>query len=214
MGAPIEGAQAMRDTIVGVALAIVFLALIFAAPRFLPTGVEGITRADIARIGAGFAGTEFIGPWSLACSAASAVKTPSQTGPATPSASQKSVGRCRMARGYRDRNGQLVLAVAFRFAGPAKVLTMIVRYPPSGRKGQYVTVGLSHQTSLRLPIYDCAKQSCVAVGALIPAAESLLLGSPDAQVVLPPQADGKQYTIGIRLDGLAAALAVMHRADP
>jgi hypothetical protein len=51
------------------------------------------------------------------------------------------------------------------------------------------------------------------VGALIPAAQSLLLSAPAAQVVLPPRADGKQYSIGIRLDGLAPALAGMRRAE-
>jgi hypothetical protein len=48
---------------------------------------------------------------------------------------------------------------------------------------------------------------------LIPAAETLLRAASQAQVYLPPAADGKQYTIGIRLDGLAPALDGMHRAE-
>jgi invasion protein IalB len=201
----------MRGIVVGAVLAIVFLVLMFAAPRLLPRGIEGITRAEVAQLGNGFSGTEYIGSWTLVCSA-----NPAKAGAAkkaTASASQAAVGRCRMDRGYRNRNGQLVLAVAFRYAGPAKELTMIVRFPPVGRQGQYLVLGLGSKTRIRLPVFGCEKSACVAVGALIPAAESLLLAAPQAQVVLPPTADGKQYTIGIRLDGLAPALDGMRRAE-
>ena len=47
-----------------------------------------------------------------------------------------------MARAYRDNSGRLILTVAFRFAGTPKVLTLIVRFPPVGRKGQYLLFGL------------------------------------------------------------------------
>jgi invasion protein IalB len=197
----------MRSLIAGLVLAIIFLALIFAAPRFLPGGIEGATRTEIAQIGTGFSGTKYIGSWTLACSPAH------PAGAANATASNASVGRCRMARAYRDKNGQLVLAIAFRYAGPGEQLTMIVRYPPVGSKGQYLTLVLATKMSLRLPVFGCTKTACIAVGALIPAAESLLVAAPDAQVVLPPGADGKQYTIGIRLDGLAPALDGMHRAE-
>jgi invasion protein IalB len=195
----------MRDTVVGVLLAIIFLALLFAASRFLPHGIEGVTRAEIAQIDKGFSGTKYIGSWTLAC-------LPARSGKATPS-SAASVGRCRMARAYRDGYGQLVLAVAFRYAEPGNQLTMIVRFPLVGGKGQYLTLALGSKMNLRLPVFGCTKNACVAVGALIPAAESLLIAASKAQVVLPPAADGKQYTIVIRLDGLAPALAGMQRAE-
>ncbi|HEY2445397.1 MAG TPA: hypothetical protein VGI20_06635, partial [Rhizomicrobium sp.] len=156
----------MRDSIAGVVLAAIFLALLFAAPRFLPHGVEAMTRSEIAEIVPGFAGTRLIGSWDLAC--ASAPK------PSAPQGSRTDVGRCRMARGYRSKNGQLVLAIAFRYAGPQKALTMIVRFPPVGGQGQYLLVRLGRQGGLRLPVYGCNAGSCVAVGALIPAAQSLL----------------------------------------
>jgi len=194
----------MRDTIAGALLAIVFLALLFAAPRLLPHGIEATTRAEIAQISKGFTGNRFIGSWVLVCSK-----------PSSPAAQKPKevVGPCRMARAYHDHNGQLILTVAFRYAGTPKVLTMIVRFPPIGRKGQYLLFGLGKQSTLKLPVFACAKDSCVAVGALVPAAKSLLVSSSQAQVVLPPSADGKQYTIRISLDGLPAALAGMQRAE-
>jgi invasion protein IalB len=194
----------MRDTIAGAVLAIVFLALLFAAPRLLPHGIEATTRAEIAQISKGFTGTRYIGPWVLVCS-----KLPSSTN----QKSQEAVGPCRMARAYHDNNSRLILTVAFRYAGTPKVLTMIVRFPPIGRKGQYLLFGLGKQSTLKLPVFACPKDSCVAVGALVPAAKSLLVSASQAQVVLPPSADGKQYTIRISLDGLPAALAGMQRAE-
>lgn len=199
----------MRDMIVGSVLAIIFLALLFAAPRYLPSGIDGVTRAEIAQIGAGFSGTRYLGRWTLACSAASH----SHMAVASGAASQSATGRCRMERGYRDRGGQLLIVIAFRYAGPAKQLAMIVRFPAIGRKGEYLTVALGPKMSIRLPVYGCARNGCVAVGALIPAAQSLLEAEPQAQIVLPPAADGKQYTIAVGLDGLGPALDGMHRAE-
>ena len=198
----------MRETVAGAVLAIVFLALLFAAPRLLPHGIEGMTRAEISQIQPGFAGTRTLGSWTRQCSTA-----PASRPFGAPQAHDAIVGRCRMARGYRDGNGQLILAIAFRYAGPAKTLTMIVRYPAVGAKGQYLIVGLGSKSSLRLPVFGCSKDSCVAVGALIPAARTLLVAAPQAKVVLPPMSDGKQVTIAIRLDGLEQALDGMHRAE-
>jgi invasion protein IalB len=194
----------MRDTVAGAVLAIVFLALLFAAPRLLPHGIEGTTKAEIAEISKGFQGTRVIGSWVLVCSKmpAAAKQNP-----------QGAIGPCRMARAYHDNNGRLILTIAFRYAGAPKVLTMIVRFPPIGRKGQYLLFGLGPKSILKLPVFGCAKDSCVAVGALVPAATSLLRSSSQAQVVLPPGPEGKQYTIRISLDGLAAALAGMQRAE-
>jgi invasion protein IalB len=194
--------------IVGAVLAVLFLGLLFAAPRFLPRGIEAANRTETAQIPPGFTGMRLIGSWNLACAPVRTAAGAKQPDP------EMAAGRCRMARGYRAQNGQLVLAVAFRYAGPRKALTMIVRFPPVGRQGQYLLVKLGRQGGLRLPVFGCANGSCVAVGALIPAAQSLLLSAPAAQVVLPPRADGKQYSIGIRLDGLAPALAGMRRAGP
>lgn len=198
----------MKESVVGAALAIVFLTLLFAAPRILPHGIEGATRAEVSQIAPGFAGTKILGSWTLQCSAASVAR-------ATAPASQPpvAVGRCRMGRGYRDGSGRLVLAIAFRYAGPARTLTMIVRFPPIGGKGQYLVLVLGPKSSLRLPVFGCNKGSCIAVGALIPAAESLLVDAPQARVVLPRLSDGKQVTIAIRLDGLGQALDGMHRAE-
>jgi len=193
----------MRDTIVGAVLAIVFLALLFAVPRLLPHGIEATTRAEVAQISKGFLGTRFVGPWVLVCS-----KTPAPS----PQNPQAIVGPCRMARAYRDKAGRLILTVAFRYAGAPKVLTMIVRFPPVGQKGQYLLIVLG-KTTLKLPVFACAKDSCVAVGALVPTATGLLKAASQARVVLPPTPEGKQYTIQIRLDDLPAALAAMQRAE-
>lgn len=200
----------MVRTIVGSLLAIIFLALLFAASRFLPGGVEGMTRAEISQIGPGFAGTRYIGPWVLVCEN----RPPAPTANAShASSSSDDVGRCRMARAYRDNRGQILLTLAFRYAGQNKELTLIVRFPPVGHKGEYVVLGLGPKSALRIPVFGCTKQSCVAVGALIPAAASMLAQAQNAKVVLPPASDGKQYTIGIRLDELAPALSGMHRAE-
>src|SRR5207247_2253834 len=117
------------------------------------SGIEGATRADIAQISKGFSGTRFIGSWVLVCSKAAGTAGASSASSA--GQSSQVVGPCRMARGYRDSGGRLVLTVAFRYAGAPKTLTMIVRFPPVGRKGQYLLFGVGGQSTLRLPVFGC-----------------------------------------------------------
>ncbi|HEY3779317.1 MAG TPA: invasion associated locus B family protein [Rhizomicrobium sp.] len=193
---------------VGTLLAIVFLGLLFAASRFLPAGIKGMTQSEIAQIGPGFAGTKVIGSWTLVCG--NHAPGAAAKGLAN---SQAALGRCRMARAYRDNRGQVLLTLAFRYAGPQKDLTIVVRFPPMGHKGQFLVFGLGPKSAIRVPVFGCTKSSCIAVGALVPAAAGMLEQAQQAQVVLPPGVDGKQYTIGIRLDELAPALAGMHRAE-
>ena len=190
----------MVRIVVGTLLAIIFLGLLFAASRLLPAGIEGMTRTEVAQIGPDFSGTKYIGSWTLVCG--------NNTGK-----SAANLGRCRMARAYRDTRGQVVLTLAFRYAGPQKDLTMIVRFPPMGHKGQFLIFGLGPKSAIRVPVFGCNKASCIAVGGLIPAAATMLEQAQKASVMLPPGGDGKQYTIGIRLDELAPALAGMHRAE-
>jgi hypothetical protein len=200
----------MVRIVVGTLLAIVFLGLLFAASRFLPAGIEGMTRSEVAQIGPGFSGTKYIGSWTLVC--ANSTPGAAANGGGT-SQSQSQLGRCRMARAYADKRGQVLLTLAFRFAGPQKNLTIVVRFPPIGRKGQYLVFGVGPKSAIRVPVFGCTKASCIAVGALIPAAATMLEQAQQAQVVLPPGGDGRQYTIGIRLDELAPALEGMHRAE-
>lgn len=198
----------MKDTVAGAVLAIVFLALLFAAPRLLPRGIEGATRVEISQISPGFSGTRILDSWTLQCSA-----VPKGHPVSAAASTSGAVGRCRMGRGYHDGNGNLVLAITFRDVGPTKTLTMAVSFPPVGGKGQYLVVVLNPSSSLRLPVFGCNKNLCVAVGTLMPAAQSLLTAASQAKVVLPRLTNGKQITIAIRLDGLGPALDGLHRAE-
>jgi invasion protein IalB len=199
----------MRNLVVGLSLAVLFLGLLFAAPRYLPHPIDTATKSEVSQIPPGFKGTRFIGFWTLGCSA----KPPAPV--AKPVQSGKPpiiVGRCRLLRGYRAPSGQLVLAVAFRLVGPLKAMTMIVRFPPVGQRGDYVLFRLG-KNALRLPVLVCQPSGCVAVGALMPAAQTLLLSDHLAKVVLPKRRDGKQYIISVPLDELGPALEGLKRAE-
>lgn len=198
----------MVRTVVGALLAVVFLGLLFAASHFLPQGIEGVTQSDLAQIGPGFTGTRHIDGWTLVCGNEAA-----QGAKEEQTEANAQIGRCRMARAFQDRRGQVLLTLAFRYTGPSRALTMIVRFPPLGHKGQYLVVSLGPKSAIRVPVFGCVKTSCVAVGALIPAAATILAAAANAQVVLPPGTDGKQYMVGISLSGLAPGLAGMHRAE-
>jgi invasion protein IalB len=204
----------MKDTIAGVVLAVLFLTGLFAAAHYLPHGARNLPTVAPIQIPAGFVGNRMIGPWDLLCGPKPQLQNnKTQQDSEHPAAALAAAGHCRLAHGYVNGDGKLILMIAFRMIGPQRAVAMLVRFPPAAKKGDIVLVKFG-QVGLRLPVYsDCPTSVCIAVGALVPVAESLLASAGAAQVILPPRADGKRITIGIRLDGIGPGLRGLRRAE-
>jgi len=204
----------MKDTIAGVVLAVLFLAGLFAAEHYLPHGARNLPSIAPVQIPAGFVGNRMIGPWDLSCGSKSRPQNSTiQQDPTHPSSAPAAGGHCRLAHGYVNGDGKLILIIAFRLIGPQRTMAMLVRFPTAAKKGDIVVVKFG-QVGLKLPVFfDCPAGACVAVGSLMRAAEALVASARAAQVILPPRADGNRITIGIRLDGLEPGLRGLRRAE-
>lgn len=210
----------MRNTVIGLALALLFLAGLFALPRFSSHENIGVLPAQVAaRVEPGFSGVRKIGPWILACAPAhkKAVPLPFSFGPAKTAASaagDQPLGRCRtfMAFHRKDDPKQVVLMLTFRVLGRAEKLAVLIRIPPVAKKGDIVLFRLG-QRVMKLPVSVCQKGSCVAAGALLPKQEAMLYGANPAELLLPAAQNGKRLAVRVPMLGLRPAISAMRRAQ-
>jgi Invasion associated locus B (IalB) protein len=217
----------MRDTVVGLVLAVLLIGGLFAADKFAPGQhpLSPIAQADqsadasAADIHPGYVGTKMIGVWQLACTDKPTVvqvpvQDPSAAAGAPPKTVQVQLGRCRSTLFYRRRDNprMVMMAVTFRFIGPSKSFGVFVLMPPIVKPGDVVALRIQ-QGFLKLPVQSCQdKGLCIARGALQPGAEAQFLASKGAQLVIP-QPNGKAAALPLPLIGLPQAVSAMTRAE-
>lgn len=211
----------MRDTIVGLALASLFLGGLFALPRLFPhEGLQQTSGQIAAEIEPGFMGVRQIGSWILTCGPArpKAVPLPFSLGPdsrASPAmGNTNTLGRCRAFMAFRRKTNpqQVVMLLNFRLIGRNQRLTALVRIPPRAKKGDNVSFRLG-QKVLNLPVSACDRQSCLAAASLAPNQEAMLFAQPYGELFLPPVPNGRRPAVHVSFAGLRAATSAMRRAE-
>ena len=210
----------MRNTLAATMLAVLFIAAMFALPRFLPhTPGRVMPGLAAAKIEPGFTGVQRIGLWTLVCAPPSpkSVPLPFTFGPrkpVAPSTRTAALGRCRALIVYRRKDDpkRAALVVTFRLIGPQQKLAMVVRMPPTAKKGDVATLRLG-KGMLNLPVSACDGQICVAMGAFAPRTEASLFAQPMGQLVLPPGPEGKRVAVTVPLRALRPAVDAMRRAQ-
>jgi hypothetical protein len=213
----------MRDTIIGLVLAAALLAGLFAVAHFYPHSPAAELARTADEVQSGFAGTEAIGSWQLACPPgpnAPTAKTPvpfslnpnPRTAAAVVAGGAATLGRCHTTLIFRrkDNPKAIVLIVGFRTAG--EELAMIVRFPALAKKGDTLAMRLL-QGTLKLPVSDCGKEGCLAAGLLGVQAQDRVLASPRGVLVFPALRDGKPLGMLIPFNGLKESVAAMRRAE-
>ena len=208
----------MRNTVLGVALSLLFIIGLFALPRFFPhEGLQLTPMRAAAGIEPGFRGTRRIGPWTLVCGPAhkKAVPIPFSLGArGSLAVDAQDLGRCRTFIAFRRKADpkKIALLVNFRVMGKAQRLAVFIRMPPIAKKGQTVTVQAGKQ-ALSLPISACEPGSCLAGGVLIPKQELLFYARGGVELLLPQNSDGKRPALHLPFWGLRAAADAMRRAQ-
>lgn len=219
----------MRDTIVGLVLAVLLIGGLFAADKFAPNQRPQAVSVEVSQaiekaaadIHPGFVGDKTIGLWQLSCSnKPSVVNVPVQDAskPASattpPKTVQVQLGRCRTTLYYRrkDNPRMVMMAITFRFIGPQHTFGVFVIMPPMVKQGDVIALRIP-QGMLKLPVAGCdPKGLCVARGALQPGAENQFLAAKAAQLIVP-QPNGKAAALPLPMIGLDQAVAAMSRAE-
>ncbi|MGH6872953.1 MAG: invasion associated locus B family protein [Rhizomicrobium sp.] len=219
----------MRDTVIGIVLAVAFVAALFGVSRLYPHASGPAYVQAAAEIKPGFSGARMIGPWMLACppapAKASAAKAaipftlnPSPHGGAAAmqAAQQDGLGRCHTSLIYRrkDNPKAIILVVSFRHTDNGQKTAMIVRFLPSlAKKGDTLELQLAKRGTMKLPVNECGKGGCVAAGLLAPKGEGLILSASQGALIFPAQKDGKPLGMLLPFVGLKDALDAMRRAE-
>jgi invasion protein IalB len=216
----------MRDTVIGIVLAVLFLAGMFAAME-LRSGSGSEAGQSASEVQPGFVGVKAIGPWHLTCrepqpGAVSSAKTPipfslnpnPRTAAAVAAAAADPFGRCRTVFILRrkDNPNAAILAVAFRYVQATGKLVLIVHFPAFAKAGDPLVLRLG-KGGVRLQVNDCGANGCMSMGALSQQIQDLILASPSGVLVFPAKQNGKPLGMVLPFTGLGDALAAMRRAE-
>lgn len=194
----------MRSDIIGAVLGILFLAVLFSVDRLYPCpNPQAELDSAAAEVVPGFVGAKKIGAWDLICAKA----TPSASG-------QVDLGRCRVNFQFHPKAApqKVLMGLNFRFVGPAKRLTLLLRVPPMVRKDDLLVVGFGHG-GLKIPVMNCEQSQCLAGGGLDDAALVKLFGGASGAVIFPVDAKGKRPSIPFPLLGIKKSVGAMRRAE-
>lgn len=197
----------MKNVLLGIVMALVFMAGLFAAAHYLkrPTP-EAEAKAVAEGVKPGFVGNKQIGVWVLACADKTRTISAKDSKPAV------TIGRCRTSLQLRRRDNpnRVALGLNFRLIGPR--LTMVLRIPPVAKKGDDLIVELGHK-GLKLPVAGCGKTECIAIAGLPNGTEAQLFSGHRGAVIFPVGPNGKRRIIPFPLTGLPDAVSALKRAS-
>jgi hypothetical protein len=220
----------MRSTVIGVVLAVAFLAAMFALSQMQPHVSAPLYAQAAQDVKPGFVGAKRIGRWILICgkptaadAAGSKNAIPFSLNPdpkssaATAAAAQNPVARCLATFQIPQKNNPkaLLMGVNFRYSLDQKRLAMTVRFPAVwAQKGDDLVIALDKKPQFKLPVRECVTGSfCTASGFLDQTGQSLILNSTIGTVVFPAQKGAKPLIARVPLLAVHDALAAARRAE-
>jgi hypothetical protein len=232
----------MRNTVVGVVLALVFIAAIFAAGQYGPKSLVGggpsgpppapPPKEAAAKIKASFVGRTKIGDWSLVCTEPRKLPKPPPMGgkmPPPPPGMSNSAGVKLEGPppGFRIPRCQTVMLLAvpghpkqafrvtFRLLGFKRRLAVFVQVPEDAEPGEQIDLQFSRGT-LAVPVRACneIRARCLAAQTFKPEEEaSTIMTTKTLGFVFQPGKDGKPRVAKGSAYGFPETLATIRRID-
>jgi len=233
----------MRNTRVGVVLAIVFVAAIFAAGQYGPKsltgtgpaapGSGGMPPAEAAsKIQPSFVGRTKIGDWSLFCTEPRKLpKPPPLSGgiQPPPSGAPNSTGvkmegpppgfmipRCQAISLFPvPGHPTEAFRVTFRLLGFKRRLAVFIQVPEDAGPGEQIEIKLNNR-SLSVPVRACneVRARCLAAQTFKPEVEaSTVMPAKTMSFVFQPGPDGKPRVTNASAYGLPETVATIRRID-
>jgi invasion protein IalB len=210
----------MRNTLIGVALAAVFLAgLAFLAWHRQPANISPMSSAASA-VEPGFTGVKRIGAWVLACAPIQKDSAPlplsltpyGKRGPAKDAGN--GFGRCRLSLAFhrKDNPKQVVALLTLRLLKPNRGLAIIAVVPPIVKQGDTLVLRAPPR-AVRLPVANCNPQRCIASVVIARKGEIALLSSARRGALVLPAKDGKRRAMMVPLADVEAGINAMRRAE-
>lgn len=218
----------MRNTIVGVALAVVLLAALFAASQFgshpapQPAARPAPTPAEIAgAVKDDFVGRVKIGAWRLICGKGRELPKPPplQAHEDNPRAKNGPppgwrIPRCQVMLGLRNpKNPDEEIRVTFRHFGFKRVPAIFLRLPPADVATGDVATLLVDAAERPIPVRACSARFCIAIDSIKFADLPAIAAAKRMMLSFTPTGGPQPVAIPIPTLGLAQALDTLRRID-
>jgi Invasion associated locus B (IalB) protein len=210
------------------ALSIVLLAAtsaILGGP--LPGGLLAMIRGE-QWVGPGFIGVADFGRWRLICmpEPQALEKIVVLPGDAAAPVSPPVRAACRVNQEMPSPRAELaaangpsgvaprevIMAANFSLVGAHHTPAAMLRLPPTARAGDAVALRLDDGTEIQAIVRACAAGECMASGTIGDADWERLSDAKSLRVTFPA-GDGQRMLLDLSVDGLAAAIAAMGRAE-
>jgi hypothetical protein len=217
----------MRSTVIGVVLAVAFVAAMFALNQLEPHVSAPLYVQAASDVKPGFVGMKRLGRWVLVCPKASAAGAKTaipfslspdpKTSAAAAAQDQNPMARCHITLQYPQKKNPkaLLMAVNFRYTPDQKQLAMVIIFPSAwAQKGDNLAVIVGKRAQFPVPVRQCVPNSyCTASGFLDQSGQNLILSVKQAVVRFPAKKDAKSLIAPVPLMVLKDALAALKRAD-
>jgi len=222
----------MRNTLLGGVLAIVLIAVLFAASYHFRKPAEGPAQqqadarppGEISKtLGHDFVGERRLGAWKLVCneprvfprSPTSGMGNSEGTAPREegPPPGWK-LPRCFAGLVLRNpRNPKDEIRVTFRHFGFKRVLTLFLRFPPDEIDNSTAITVRFDGTQWPAAVRSCASQFCLSTLQVRRAEESVVRNAKSFSFAFKPMSSDTQIVLPVPVDGMTAAVDAMRRLN-
>ena len=216
----------MRNSLIGIALAVVLVAALFAAARFgsHPAGSgaiqypDPVTAAD--RLKPDFLGDKQIGAWTISCTKQRELPRQPQTGNSAGAPPKDGpppgwkLPHCHTFQAVSvPESSSEEVRVTLRRVGFKSVLAIFLRFPPKeAASGDTTTLQLD-KTKIQMPVGGCTAIFCLSILSVKHTNEPALLKSKTMTLTYISRGSGKAVTLNYPMTGFAQALGAMRRLD-
>jgi invasion protein IalB len=217
----------MRNSLTGIAFAVVLVAALFAAAHFgsrpaVPSGAD--QSADPAEVvdalPKDFQGSAAVGDWTLSCGRARSLPRVPQVGNSAAAPPKEApppgwtLPHCNVSQGMKSlSNPDNQARMMLRRMGFKSVLAIFLRFPSDAvSAGDPATLKLD-KTSVSIPIRTCAPSFCLAVMSIRKADEPQFLKTKRISILFTSRKSNKPVAVPFRMRGFEQAVGAMRRMD-
>ena len=155
-----------------------------------------------------FEGTTTIGEWTLKCSTSDEPKTKDPN--------SVNFRRCLASLIVRanSKDTPVALVAVVRLIQNSDDVAMILHVPPMTDTTSLVQVALTDDQMVSLPVIQCDKNNCMALGVLKPDVYNAMLDRPRLAVIIPNGAgQDSNMIVPLPLFGLSEAIRAMRHVQ-
>jgi invasion protein IalB len=224
----------MRNSLIGLAFAVVLVGALFAAahygshpaapPQPSSTSQNADPAAVVAALKPDFVGQAAIGDWRMNCTTPRSLPQQPQNGrtgnsegtapkQASPPPGWK-LPHCSVYQALRNpKNPADEVRMTFRRMGFKSVLAMFLRYPPDVVETGDMSTLKTDRKDIPMPIRTCSARFCLSIMSMKKADEPDFLKTKSMSLTFTSHTSNKEIVAPFKMRGFAEAIGAMRKMD-